>query len=108
MDIINIAFLCPPVTRGGILVKKLRSGFTTGACAAAAAKAAVLAWQGIWQQSIEIMTPQGRKLNIPFHAYESLPTESQSQVIKDAGDDPDITNGVKLLKSRFWQCQDFI
>lgn len=74
--------------------KQLRSGFTTGACAAAAAKAAVLAWLGQPAEIAEVLSPQGRSITVPIAASEAWENGGSASVIKDAGDDPDITNGV--------------
>lgn len=46
----------------------LRTGFTTGTCAAAAAKAALLAWQGQQPQTVGVFTPQGRVLTVAVAA----------------------------------------
>lgn len=81
-------------------MKKLRSGYTTGACSAAAAKAAtLLLLTGEEQESVEIPFPDGSRVN--FHIVESQLNENKNQVamaavIKDAGDDPDVTNGARI------------
>ena len=75
---------------------KLKSGVTTGACATAAAKAAVLAWQGTVAFVVAIDTPAGKQLSIPVVDAETLPDGGRASVIKDAGDDPDITHGVTV------------
>ena len=74
----------------------MRSGITTGTCAAAAAKAAILAWQGNSPSIVEIVTPQGALLNVAIASHSRNLTGGQATVIKDAGDDPDITNGVTI------------
>lgn len=81
-------------------MKKLRSGYTTGACSAAAAKAAtLLLLTGNEQESVEIPFPDGSHVN--FRVVESKLNTDKKQVamaavIKDAGDDPDVTNGAKI------------
>ena len=75
---------------------ELKSGITTGACATAAAKAAVLAWQGTMASVVAIDTPTGRTLSVPVVDAEALPDGGRATVIKDAGDDPDITHGVSV------------
>ena len=75
---------------------ELKSGITTGACATAAAKAAVLAWQGTVASVVAIDTPTGRTLSVPVVDAEALPDGGRATVIKDAGDDPDITHGVSV------------
>lgn len=73
--------------------KNLREGISTGSCAAAAAKAAALKLlNGASPQSVEITTPQGRVLTIPI---QDAPVGCG--VIKDAGDDPDATDGLLIL-----------
>ena len=75
---------------------ELRSGITTGSCATAAAKAAMLAWQGTVTFVVAIETPTGRTLSIPVVDAETLSDGGRATVIKDAGDDPDITHGVSV------------
>ncbi|CQR71266.1 cobalt-precorrin-6A synthase [Sporomusa ovata DSM 2662] len=75
----------------------MRKGITTGTCAAAAAKAAVLAWQGQPATVVEVISPQGITLTAPIAASHALANGGVAWVIKDAGDDPDITNGVKIV-----------
>lgn len=78
--------------------EKLRNGFTTGSCAAAAAKAACyMLLTGRKKEKIDIITPKG----ITFHAsiVDILRGERavQCAVIKDGGDDPDITTGAHVV-----------
>jgi len=69
----------------------LREGFSTGSCAAAAAKAAVmLAEEGKCPACVSVVTPQGRVLTLEPFCF----ADGSCGVVKDAGDDPDITNGV--------------
>lgn len=74
--------------------KKLRLGYTTGSCAAAAAKAA--AWMllsGRRKESITLETPKGITLDLGIEDI-TIGTDSISCAVrKDAGDDPDVTNG---------------
>lgn len=75
----------------------LRSGYTTGACAAAAAKAAVLhLLSGTPQEQVAIRFPDASVHN--FALCRSLTTEKGvlASVVKDAGDDPDVTNGAEI------------
>jgi cobalt-precorrin-5B (C1)-methyltransferase len=82
-------------------MKRLRSGYTTGACAAAAAKgAALLVLSGTSVQQVEIPFPGGARVVFPL---VRCGWEGQQQqigvcsVIKDAGDDPDVTNGAEIV-----------
>ena len=76
---------------------ELRRGWTTGACATAATKAAYAALlTGAFPDPVGIALPRGRR---PFFALaeRSLGEESASAaVIKDAGDDPDVTHGALI------------
>lgn len=77
--------------------KKLRCGYTTGSCAAAAAKAAAEAL--LTQRSVsdtEILTPKGARLKLPVHRCELCGENVLCSVIKDSGDDPDVTNGIEI------------
>lgn len=76
---------------------KLKSGITTGSCSTAAAKAALLAIQGEFPVAVSIVTPQGISLEIPILAAEAVDGAGRASVIKDAGDDPDITHGVEIV-----------
>jgi cobalt-precorrin-5B (C1)-methyltransferase len=83
--------------------KSLRSGFTTGACSAAAAKAATVAL--LTQQSvaqIDITLPIGRKQRFDVERCELSPTQATCAVVKDAGDDPDCTHGAHLTATVTW------
>ncbi|MGD9808953.1 MAG: cobalt-precorrin-5B (C(1))-methyltransferase CbiD [Deferribacterales bacterium] len=71
----------------------MRKGFTTGTAASAAAKAhAVYIQTGTAPESVDIMLPSGDELTIPVH----LCGEDGACIIKDAGDDPDITHGAEI------------
>lgn len=76
--------------------KRWRKGFTTGACAAAAVKAALLAWQGEEQDQVTVKSPQGADIPVPIAGAWQLAGGGKACVIKDAGDDPDITNGTEV------------
>ena len=72
--------------------KKLRLGYTTGSCAAAAAKAA--AWMllsGSRKESIRLLTPKGMELTLAVEDIHSSPDCVRCAIRKDSGDDPDIT-----------------
>ena len=77
--------------------KKLRTGITTGSCAAAAAKsAAFMLLTGEYIQSIAIKARTGASLVIAVSDIIKNAGCISCSVIKDAGDDPDATNGIKI------------
>lgn len=77
--------------------KKLRCGFTTGSCAAAAAKAsAEMLLTGKKINKVNIMTPKGIMLEIDVRDIRIGNDCAVSAVVKDSGDDPDITNGISV------------
>ncbi len=87
--------------------KKMRSGYTTGACAAAAAKAAVLLvleprvleQRGL--NSVDIPFPDGGRVEFRIHdlklGNKGRGHAATASVIKDAGDDPDVTHGAEIV-----------
>jgi len=81
-------------------MKKLRSGYTTGACAAAAAKAAaMLLLTGIETKSVEIPFPDGSRVIFQLNSLKVIDHARRivkASIIKDAGDDPDVTNGATI------------
>ena len=87
------------IEKGG---KKLRCGFTTGSCAAAASKAALLMLlTGENVHHVSIMTPKGIPYNaeiVDIHRNDALKYVSCA-VIKDGGDDPDVTSGARIFAS---------
>lgn len=75
--------------------KLLRCGFTTGSCAAAAAKAAVtMLLTGEAVEQVTIMTPKGIPFAPRIERTERLYGRVGCSVQKDGGDDPDVTNGL--------------
>lgn len=77
--------------------KRLRCGYTTGSCAAAAAKAAAEALLTKCPVSdTDIITPKGVRLTLTVHRCELCGEKTLCSVIKDSGDDPDITNGIEV------------
>ena len=78
--------------------RKLRSGFTTGAAAAAAAKAALcLLLTGRPPEDVQITFLTGTTTRITVHRCEQVaPGSARCTVIKDAGDDPDVTHGAEI------------
>ncbi len=78
----------------------MKTGYTTGTCAAAAAKAATLAlFRGQARAAIEVELPDGSQAVIPVEEVRSGPGWAEAAVRKDAGDDPDVTHGL-LIKAR--------
>ena len=78
--------------------KKLRSGFTTGSCAAAAAKAA--AWMllaGTEKSNISIITPKGAAFDAEILEIKRTADSVKCAVRKDGGDDPDVTTGALIF-----------
>ncbi|WP_339132845.1 MAG: cobalt-precorrin-5B (C(1))-methyltransferase CbiD [Candidatus Electrothrix sp. GW3-4] len=77
---------------------ELRSGYTTGACAAAAAKAATLMLLGeSYPQQVDIPFPDGERRCFSLHICTLEDNTASASVIKDAGDDPDVTNGAEII-----------
>lgn len=77
--------------------KKLRCGYTTGTCATAAAKAAtIMLFNDIVLESVKVVVPKGIEIEIPINSIEKGKDYCLVSVIKDGGDDPDITNGIEI------------
>lgn len=75
--------------------KKMRFGYTTGSCAAAACKGAVhMLLGGATLEQVELMTPKGILLHLKLHDVQREQHAVSCAVKKDAGDDPDTTNGI--------------
>ena len=78
--------------------KRLRLGYTTGSCAAAAAKAA--AWMlltGQRKERVGITTPKGIALDLEVKEITMLPNSVRCAIEKDPGDDPDVTRGALIF-----------
>lgn len=77
--------------------KRLRRGFTTGSCAAAASKAAVqMLLSGSPVDFADIITPRGIPLHVPVEDASIFPDRVSCAVRKDGGDDADDTNGALI------------
>lgn len=75
--------------------EKLRCGYTTGSCAAAAAKAAAeMLISGIKLSKVQINTPKGIILDLDVLDAEISDNCAKCAIKKDSGDDPDITDGI--------------
>ncbi|MBR3051662.1 MAG: cobalamin biosynthesis protein CbiD [Selenomonadaceae bacterium] len=78
--------------------KFLRGGYTTGACAAAGVKAALICMTtGANVDGVEIIALDGTPLKIPIKNVEKISGGVRVEVIKFSGDDPDITNGASVF-----------
>ncbi|MDR0550173.1 MAG: cobalt-precorrin-5B (C(1))-methyltransferase CbiD [Deltaproteobacteria bacterium] len=77
-------------------VKSLKTGFSTGTAATAAALAATVALRsGQIPEKVEVTLPKGLRLTIPVLEGQSRPP-GQAVVVKEAGDDPDVTNKAQV------------
>jgi len=76
--------------------KKLRSGYTTGTCAAAAAKGAAMTLLGLTPKEVSVSLPFGKKAAIAMQECRKKSGNGYATVVKDAGDDPDVTNGAVI------------
>jgi cobalt-precorrin-5B (C1)-methyltransferase len=75
----------------------LRTGYTTGACATAAAKgAALMLVHQMTLREVSITLPGGDIATFNLHGQLFSADEASCHVIKDAGDDPDVTNGAEV------------
>ncbi len=77
--------------------KELRGGYTTGACMAAGVKAALLYRAGEYCERMTLIALDGTPLEIPVKSIEKTDDGIRVEIVKDAGDDPDITNGVSVF-----------
>lgn len=78
--------------------KRLRLGYTTGSCAAAAAKAA--AWMlltGRRREHISLVTPKGIPLDLEVREITMGEDTVSCAIEKDGGDDPDVTKGTLIF-----------
>ncbi len=78
--------------------EKLRTGFTTGTSATAAAKASLLSIiQQREIQEVNVKLPKGSFIKIPIHSCRFDEKGAKCSVIKDGGDDPDVTHGAEII-----------
>jgi cobalt-precorrin-5B (C1)-methyltransferase len=86
---------------------KLRTGWTTGTCAAAAAKAAARALvSGEPQARVDVKLPKKgaeRRVEFEVERCEMGDSWAEAVVVKDAGDDPDVTDGAHLTARVSWR-----
>jgi len=77
--------------------RPLRKGWTTGACAAAAAKAAFEALlSGHFSETVTIRLPRGERPSFPLADCRLESDRATAAIVKDAGDDPDVTHGALI------------
>lgn len=80
--------------------QKLRRGYTTGSCAAAAAQAAARVLFGEEEpKTVKLTVPKGLTLCIPVHSVQKDEGQAQASVCKDSGDDPDVTDHIEVVVS---------
>jgi cobalt-precorrin-5B (C1)-methyltransferase len=92
-----LSLFIPPVKEVLFLpTKEMRTGITTGTCAAAAAKAAILALLGTPPQAVEVTTPQGKSIKVAIANCTIETGLATASVTKYAGDDPDVTDGITV------------
>jgi cobalt-precorrin-5B (C1)-methyltransferase len=83
--------------------KKLREGYTTGACATAATKAALTALlTGEEQTESTIFLPVGRFVTFVIESCQVSFNIAKATVIKDGGDDPDATHEAQIISTVTW------
>jgi cobalt-precorrin-5B (C1)-methyltransferase len=91
----EIPFYSAAMTANPLLTedRPLRRGWTTGACATAATKAALLALlTGAFPDPVEIRLPKGERPAFPLARQRLSADEAAAAIVKDAGDDPDVTH----------------
>lgn len=84
--------------------RSLRSGYTTGVCAAAAAQVAAMAL--LKQEAVnrvQVDLPDTKEVNFKVNRCVFDCNRASCSVIKDAGDDPDITNGAEICATVSWK-----
>jgi cobalt-precorrin-5B (C1)-methyltransferase len=78
--------------------RPLRRGWTTGACATAAAKAAFTALlTGEFPDPVEVILPRGERVSFALALSRGDAGAASAGIIKDAGDDPDVTHGALIV-----------
>lgn len=78
--------------------KTLKTGYTTGSCSAAATKAAIyMLLTGKRYEYVRLSTPKGIELNLNVHNQQFNQNFASCSIVKDAGDDPDVTHGLHIF-----------
>ena len=81
----------------------LHSGLTTGTCATAAAVAETLRrWKGEKPHEVPVVLPDGETISVPVGYGDDY-----AYCIKEAGDDPDVTNGLEI-RAKVEPCDSFV
>jgi cobalt-precorrin-5B (C1)-methyltransferase len=82
------------------LRRPLRRGWTTGTCAAAATRAAYEALvTGAFPDPVAVLLPGGARPSFALAVSEFGPGFAQAGIVKDAGDDPDVTHGALIVST---------
>ncbi|QOF74381.1 cobalt-precorrin-5B (C(1))-methyltransferase [Aminobacter sp. SR38] len=93
--------LCQPIDR--VMNEEdrpLKRGWTTGACATAATKAACVALKaGAFPDPVEIVLPGGQNVAFALARNERGDGLAMAGIVKDAGDDPDVTHGALVMST---------
>lgn len=77
--------------------QELRRGWTTGACATAATKAALMGLWGSFPSRVSITLPKGETPEFAVTDTAHGDGWAEAGIVKDAGDDPDVTHGVTVM-----------
>ena len=78
----------------------LRRGWTTGTCAAAATKAACAALAGApFPDPVDVLLPAGERPAFALAVSERGADWASAGIVKDAGDDPDVTHGALVVST---------
>ena len=81
----------------------MRRGWTTGACAAAAARAALAGLlTGRFPEPVTITLPRGETPSFALVLAETRPAGARAGIVKEAGDDPDVTHGALIIADIAW------
>ncbi len=84
----------------------LHTGFTTGSCATAAAKAALIALvSGNAMTEVSFKIPEGETMRMRVESVEVTSQSATASVIKDSGDDPDVTDGCRIAATVSYSSQ---
>ena len=76
---------------------ELRRGWTTGACATAATKAALMGLWGDVPERVSITLPKGETPEFDIVGFHAGDGWAEAGIVKDAGDDPDVTHGATIV-----------